>query len=173
MDGFPWGQTVVGWVHITSAAAVAGFFFVWLIALPAGGSNAVSAVVTRYRPVFWTAALLLPLTGAYTWYVRTGQNYPDFYFHTLYTKIGLYVVLFGLAGAMTSPRARGSLSDRLGMLGLCVFVTLVILFLSAFMRRVQPRTPVPSPTAHTLIRPGTDGGPRIVTKKGVASGWQS
>lgn len=170
MNNFPWDQTLVGWIHITSAAAVAGFFFAWLLAIQPSGAETARSVVARFRPWFWAAALLLPLTGAYTWYVRTGQGYPGFYFHIIYTKILLYVALFGIAGMLTKAvRARDG-GGRRGLLAACVVLCLVILFMSAFMRRVGPVEL--AETTRGFAAPGTTHNTLVVTKKGVASGWQ-
>lgn len=161
MQGYPWDRALAGWIHITSAAAVGGLFFVWLVGTASGQAEPARALVGRFRPFFWAAALLLPLSGAYTWFTRTGIQYPGFYFAALYAKIVLYVVLFGLAGMITSPRA--SLAGRRGVLAWCVALTLVILFLSAFMRSVIPRRVAAGTTACGLS----------VWERGDASGWQS
>lgn len=172
MNIVPWDQTFVGWIHITSAAAAVGFFFVWRAAILSAGAEAGRAVVGRYAPFFWAAAVLLPVTGSYTWYIRTGQGYPGYYFHVLYTKIFLYLVLFGLAGALTkAARGPGGAESRRGMLTVCVALCFVLMFLSAFMRRVTPVRAASAPAA--VAAAGTARAEADVYKKGVAPGWQN
>ncbi|HEY3267576.1 MAG TPA: hypothetical protein VGM37_11655 [Armatimonadota bacterium] len=140
MRDFPWDQAVMGWIHITSAALIVGGLGFWLIARPAmREAGAEASILARYRPWFWGAAALLAATGAFTWTVRLAQGYPGFYFHVLYTKILLYVTLFGLAGTLTRQRDSGTRVQRnSAVLLTCVGLCVVILFLSAFMRRVKP-----------------------------------
>jgi len=167
MDNFPWDQTIFGWIHIFSAAIVVGGLVFWGAARAAatagrGGFDWERAALSRFRPLFWTAALLLLLTGGYTWSVRAKQGYPDFYFHVIYTKGLLYVILFGVAGMITKVRETPNALQKGGLgLKICIAVGAAILFLSAFMRRVQPLPQGASagtvPAATTVIK--TEGGP--------------
>lgn len=147
MSDFPWAQTIFGWIHIFSASIVVGGLVFWGAARAAatsaqGGFNWERGALARFRPLFWTAALLLLVTGSYTWSVRARTGYPGFYFHVIYTKILLYVVLFGIAGMITKPRETPNALQKNGLgLKLCIFLCAVILFLSAFMRRVKPLPP--------------------------------
>jgi uncharacterized membrane protein len=147
MSDFPWDQTVFGWIHIFSAAIVVGGIVFWAVARAGAAAARLPgdwerAALAKFRPLFWTAALLLLVTGGYTWSVRARQGYPGFYFHVVYTKVLLYVLLFGVAGMLTKWRETPNALQRNGLgLKICLALCAVILFLSAFMRRVQPLPP--------------------------------
>jgi uncharacterized membrane protein len=155
MSDFPWDQTIFGWIHIFSAAVVVGGLVFWAVARAAavsgnGGFDWERAALARFRPLFWTAALLLLVTGGYTWSVRARQGYPGFYFHVVYTKVLLYVILFGVAGMITKWRETPNGLQKGGVgLKVCIAVCAIILFLSAFMRRVQP-LPAQTPVSGTI-----------------------
>lgn len=166
MNNFPWAQTVFGWIHIFSASIVVGGLVFWgatraAAAAAGGGFDWERAALGRFRPLFWTAAALLLVTGAYTWSVRAASGYPGFYFHVIYTKVLLYVVLFGIAGMVTKPRENPNALQRNGLgLKICIALCAVILFLSAFMRRVRPAPvePVAGTNHAALAVSSSEGG---------------
>lgn len=137
MTPFPWDQAAVGWIHITCAAIVAGGFFFWYFAL---GAQDQAAPIRRYRPVFWTAALLLFCTGGFTWMVRMHEGRPHEYLHALYLKVLLFVVLFGIAGPLVKRASNGSLAAASRRwIGVCCLLCLCILFISSYLRRFPPK----------------------------------
>lgn len=146
MMNHPWDQTIVGFIHLTSACIAVGGLLFWRFAL-LGDATDRRNVILRFRPWFWAAAILLLLTGTYTSWIRHEQNYPVWYFHVLSLKMVLYIVLFGVAGALTKPRTNPSRMQQNSApwLGVCVVLGLLILLTSAFMRRVKPEVPVVLP----------------------------
>jgi hypothetical protein len=139
VQDFPWDQTIVGWVHITSASLVAGGLMFWTFFLrrPGVAPETERGAVAAFRPWFWLAAVLLLATGSYTWTVRASAvpPYPGYYFHAVYAKIALWALLFGVAGMVTRPKEG---RDPKVLLRVAVALAVATLLLSAFMRRVKP-----------------------------------
>lgn len=136
----------IQWVHLLAAVvAVGGVVFVRAVLLPAsesepGDASLVQRAVGRFRPVLWTCIALLLVSGLYNVFlvaVRGGLTVTG-YTHILMTKIVLALVMFGIAFGLTLPGdpATGLRARRKLWLSVNVALGLVILFLSAYLRRM-------------------------------------
>jgi uncharacterized membrane protein len=167
MDGQFWLNVVVRWIHIASAvigAGAAGFVLWGLVpAVKAVGAESerplIEVAYRRFRRLVHIAMGLLLLTGVYNLAVvlprsRALGPWLPAYHSVLGMKILLALVIFGIATATLS----GSLDPerfRAGAprwLTLCVALALLVLFLSAFLRRLwdldlRLQAPVPGRAA--------------------------
>ena len=144
MDLIFWFNVLTRWLHVTSAVvSVGAFLFLWLVLLPSvAASGSLEPMVPRLKSVIHAALGLLLLTGFYNYYsvipkVRT-LAYRSLYHPIIGTKILLALILFGVATAfLSSLSASGNIGEgRSRSLTVIVFLALVILLLSAFLRRL-------------------------------------
>jgi putative copper export protein len=163
MDSQFWLNVVVRWIHVTSAAVGVGAaaFVLWGLmpaAKPNGGAPAqpfTQVAYLRFRRLVHSALGLLLLTGVYNLFLvmprsRALGSLMPVYHGVLGTKILLALAIFAIATA-TLSRSLDPERFRAGAprwLTLCVVLALLVLFLSAVMRRLwdlDPRLHLPSP----------------------------
>jgi hypothetical protein len=145
-----WFNVITRWLHVTCAVVGIGAFFFWrLVLMPAlaaqepGARQALAAqLAPRLKTLIHSALGLLLLTGFYNYYVAIPKVrtlvYRSLYHPIIGTKILLALVLFGIATALLSSRSgSGNIGEeRSGRLTLILVLAVIILFLSAILRRL-------------------------------------
>jgi len=138
-------STFLQWVHVTAAVlSVGGMAFLLIVLRPGIGGlepeqreRLSKQVIDRFRWVLWSSMALILLSGLYSireyyWEVAWGKSW-----ELLTVKIALACVVFAIALAVTLPfklfdwvRAR-----RQFWLAIAVGVSVVVIFISAYLRR--------------------------------------
>ena len=138
--------TAIHWVHLLAAVlAVGGVVFVRLVLIPSAASDEdaspfVQKAIDRFRPILWACIGLLLVSGLYNVFlvaVRGGFAVTG-YSHILMTKIVLALVMFGIAFGLTLPGdpTSGLKANRKLWLSVNVILGMVVLFMSAYLRRL-------------------------------------
>jgi putative copper export protein len=150
MGSLFWFNVFVRWLHVTSAVVGVGALIFWrLVLIPAeqardaaGRQQLMDEVLPPFKRIVHSALGLLLLTGAYNFWAAI-PKVPALTYHTLYhsiigTKILLVLVLFGMVTAvLSSSPASGNMQEgRRRWVTLIILLALVILFLSAILRRL-------------------------------------
>jgi putative copper export protein len=150
MDPLFWFNVFIRWLHVTSAvSAIGAMIFMRVVLQPAvtaldPSTRQVMAeqVLPRFKTLLHSALGLLLLTGAYNLWIAIPKVRALAY-HTLYhsvigTKILLFLVLFGFVSAAlsSSPASVNMQESRQRWLTVLIILALVILFLSAILRRL-------------------------------------
>jgi len=145
-----WINVVIRWLHVTSAVtAVGAMIFMRVVLQPAVAGADPSArpsmakrVLPRFKTLLHSALGLLLLTGVYNLWIAI-PKVRSLAYHTLYhsvigTKILLVLVLFGFVSAVlsSSPASANMQESRQRWLTVLIILALVILFLSAVLRRL-------------------------------------
>jgi uncharacterized membrane protein len=150
MDPLFWFNVITRWLHVTCAVVGIGAFVFWrLVLMPAlaaqepGARQALAArLAPRLKTLVHSALGLLLLTGFYNYSVAIPKvrtlAYRSLYHPIIGTKILLALVLFGIATALLSSRSgSGNIGEeRSGGLTLILVLAIIILFLSAILRRL-------------------------------------
>lgn len=150
MDALFWLNVLTRWLHVASAViGVGALMFLVLVARPAlaalepSAREAVrAAALPRLKTVMHSALGLLLLTGFYNYFVAIPKVrelvYRSLYHPIIGTKILLALVLMGIVSAAlaSAPAAANMEEGRFRRLPLMVALALVILFLSAILRRM-------------------------------------
>jgi hypothetical protein len=139
-----WFNVLTRWLHVTCAVvAIGSFVCLRLVLLPAlAGQAVLEPVMRRLKTVVHSALGLLLLTGFYNYYVAIPKvrvlAHRAVYHPIIGTKILLALVLFGIATALLSSRSgSGNIGEeRSGGLTLILVLAIIILFLSAILRRL-------------------------------------
>ncbi len=138
-------STFLQWVHVTAVVlSVGGMAFLLIVLTPGLGDleleqrqRLAKLVMDRFRWVLWSAMAVLLLSGlysirAYYWEVAWGKSW-----QLLTIKIVLACLVFAIALAVTLPfklfdwvRARRQI-----WLAVAVGISVVIIFISAYLRR--------------------------------------
>lgn len=137
--------TVMQWLHLTSAmVAVGGVTFLRFVLLPSAeglGEEERKAlmgrVLGRFRPILYVCIGLLLLTGLHNVSMVAGTVTSP-YLKALLAKIGLALVIFAVAFALTIPGAIFSRMQarRKAWLTVNFILALAVVFLSAYLRRM-------------------------------------
>jgi uncharacterized membrane protein len=150
MNSLFWFNVFVRWLHVTSAVTAIGAMIFMRVVLqpvvaaqdPSTRQVMVERVLPRFKTLLHSALGLLLLTGAYNLWIAI-PKVRSLAYHTLYhsvvgTKILLVLVLFGFVGAVlsSSPAAANMQESRQRWLTVLIVLALVILFLSAILRRL-------------------------------------
>jgi len=145
-----WFNVFVRWLHVTSAViAIGAMIFLRVILQPVVAAQDPSArqavmerVLPRSRSLLHSTLGLLLLTGAYNFWAAI-PKVRTLAYHTLYqsiigTKILLVLILFGFISAALSslPASANMQESRRSWLAVLIILALVILFLSAILRRL-------------------------------------
>jgi putative copper export protein len=152
MDALFWINVLTRWLHVTSAViGVGALFFLGLVVRPAmaaqepsAGQAMVAGLLPRVKTLIHSALGLLLLTGFYNYYVAIPKvralAYRSLYHPIMGTKILLALVLMGIvSAALASASASANMQGgRSRWLPLNIALALVILFLSAILRRMWP-----------------------------------
>lgn len=145
-----WFNVLTRWLHVTSAVTAIGAMIFMRVILqpvvaaqdPASRQAIDERVLPRFKMLLHSALGLLLLTGAYNFWIAIPKvrSLAD---HTLYqsiigTKILLVLALFGFVGAAlsSSPASANMQESRQRWLTVLIVLALVILFLSAILRRL-------------------------------------
>src|SRR5688572_6623478 len=150
MDALFWLNVITRWLHVTSAViGVGALMFLVLVIRPAVAAQEPSArqamlvsVLPRVKTVVHSALGLLLLTGFYNYFVAIPKVrelvYRSLYHPIIGTKILLALVLFGIISAtLASASAAANMEEgHWRWLPLMMVLALVILFLSAVLRRM-------------------------------------
>jgi putative copper export protein len=145
-----WFNVFVRWVHVTSAVTAVGAMICMLVVLqpamgaqdPAARQAMVERVLPRFKTLLHSALGLLLLTGAYNFWIAIpkvrGLTYHSLYQSVIGTKILLVLILFGVVSAVlsSSPASGNMIEKRQRSLTGLTILALVILFLSAILRRL-------------------------------------
>lgn len=136
----------IQWIHLLAAVvAVGGVIFVRAVLLPAsesepGDPSLLQKAVARFRPILWTCIGLLLVSGLYNVYLVAVRGVLSIsgYTHVLITKIVLALIMFAIAFGLTLPGdpETGLRARRRFWLSVNVALGLVVLFLSAYLRRM-------------------------------------
>ncbi|MFH0792985.1 MAG: CopD family protein [bacterium] len=135
------------WIHLTAAVVgLGGVVFIRLILFPVlqatdpdTAKSLQPRITARFVPVLWLCLTLLLLTGPYNIHIladRGFDNLPSAYLHALLAKLVLVVILFFSAAVATFPMFARFKSKRPALLLLNVVLGILILLLSAFLRRI-------------------------------------
>ena len=150
MDALFWFNVLTRWLHVTSAVIAVGALLLLPLLLipalqvqePAVRQAMLAQVAPRLRIVLHSALGLLLVTGFYNYWVaipkvRALEN-RSLYHPIIGTKILLALILFGMVSALLSSRdvAANMGEDRSRWLAVLIILALVILFLSAILRRL-------------------------------------
>jgi uncharacterized membrane protein len=150
MDPLFWLNVVTRWLHVTSAVTgIGALLFLALVIRPALAAQEAPArqallvsVLPRVKTVLHSALGLLLLTGFYNYFIAIPKvrdlTYRSLYHPVIGTKVLLAFVLFGIvSAALASTSASATMEEgRWRWLPLMVILALVILFLSAVLRRM-------------------------------------
>ncbi len=150
MDALFWFNVFTRWLHVTCAVVgVGALVCLGLVLLPALGeaeAGVRQAVMARLLPrlkrLLHLALGLLLVTGFYNFYLVMPKvkslDHRGLYQPIIGTKILLALVLFGMVTALLSsvPPSAALLEKRSGWVSLLIALALVILFLSAILRRL-------------------------------------
>jgi uncharacterized membrane protein len=165
MDAQFWFNVVVRWIHISSAVVgIGGMAFLALVLVPAarrGGTEAaraaLDAALPGFRQILLTVIALLLLTGIYNlWLVMPKASalgdLKRTYHMVLGMKLLLALILFGTASSVAAAgrRAGGFQPRHAPLLSVSLVLAVVILFLSATLRRtwdLDPRLHSPAAAA--------------------------
>jgi putative copper export protein len=145
-----WLNVLTRWLHVASAVVgIGALVFLRLVLQPALASQEPSVrqavmdrVMPRFKRVIHSALGLLLLTGFYNFMVAMPKvaalEYRSLYHPIIGTKILLALILFGIVTmALSSSPASGNMQERRsGWLTVTVVLALVILLLSATLRRL-------------------------------------
>ncbi len=142
-------RIAIQWLHLLSAiVAIGGSFFLRFVLLPASRSldevqqrQLTDGVMKRFRPILWVSIAVLFFTGLYNVgmvAMRGGLAAAPAYLHILLTKILLALVIFGIAFLLTTPGDLFSSlkTRRKQLLAVNVVLAVIVVFLSAYLRRM-------------------------------------
>ena len=143
------------WIHVGSVVLmIGGFFFFRVIFLPIANRQAeseslVSAALRRFGGIVWTALLTVLISGLYNFitFFRAARSVAaaetlvsDYSLYILVLGIKLFIVflIFTLAIVLTFPYPVFDVFQKrpAPWLNLTVVLGLVVIFLSAFLRRM-------------------------------------
>jgi uncharacterized membrane protein len=150
MDPVFWFNVLTRWLHVTSAViGIGALVFLRLVLQPALAAQDPSVrqavmdrVMPRFKRVIHSSIGLLLLTGVYNFMVVLPKvrvlEYRSLYHPIVGTKILLALILFGvITMALSSSPASGNMQGRRsGWVTLTIVLALVILLLSATLRRL-------------------------------------
>ena len=150
---------LIQWIHVGSVVLlIGGFFFLRVILLPSAKvlpedqrPKLVDAAFRRFRVVVWTALLTILFSGVYNFiaFLRsTGSFSPDLpkepvqdlstYILVLGIKIFIVFIIFTFGVLLTFPYPIFAPIQRrpAPWLNLTLILGLIVIFLSAFLRRL-------------------------------------
>jgi len=150
MGSLFWFNVFTRWLHLTSAVVGVGALIFWrLVLIPAeqtrdapGRQKLMGDILPPFRRIVHSALGLLLLTGGYNFWVAIPKvgalTYRALYHSIIGTKIVLVLVLFGMVTSeLSSSPASGNMQEgRRRWVTLIIILALVILFLSAILRRL-------------------------------------
>jgi putative copper export protein len=150
MDALFWFNVLTRWLHVASAViGVGAIMFLGLVVRPllaaqdpAARQAMMAGLLPRVKTVIHAALGLLLLTGFYNYYAAIPKVrvlvYRSLYHPIIGTKILLALVLFGIVSAAlaSAPASANMEEGRFRWLPLIMTLALVILFLSAILRRL-------------------------------------
>ena len=128
-------------LHLFGAiAGIGGIHYVVTVLAPAArrmgepaGSEMLSTVMRRFRPIVWTSIALLVLSGTHLLFARGHLKSPNA--PILFLKIALAFVVFGITLALTLPlKAFEAMQKRrLYWQRINLLVAAVVIFLAAYL----------------------------------------
>lgn len=148
-------ESLIQWIHVGSVVLmIGGFFFFRVVLLPiANRSTDPAALITsalrRFSGVVWTALLTILISGLYNFItffraaradaaVALGSSDYSLYIFVLGIKLFIVFLIFTLAIALTFPYPVFGVYQKkpAPWLNLTVILGLIVIFLSAYLRRL-------------------------------------
>ena len=143
------------WIHVGSVVLmIGGFFFFRVVFLPIANRHAesgvlISSALRRFGGIVWTALLTVLISGLYNFITffrtarsvaATGTFVSDYSLYILVLGVKLFIVflIFTLAIVLTFPYPVFDVFQKrpAPWLNLTVILGLIVIFLSAFLRRL-------------------------------------
>ena len=148
-------KSLMQWIHVGSVVLmIGGFFFFRVVLLPIAGrfpkpEVLISSALRRFSGVVWTALLTVLISGLYNFITffraaraiaATGSFVSDYSLYILVLGVKLFIVflIFTLAIILTFPYPVFDVFQKkpAPWLNLTVVLGLIVIFLSAFLRRL-------------------------------------
>ena len=147
-------KALIQWIHVGSVVLmIGGFFFFRVVLLPIANRSAdpgslISSALRRFSGIVWTALLTVLISGLYNFIsffrtARTGAIDPivsdySLYIFVLGVKLFIVFLIFTLAIFLTFPYPVFEVYQKrpAPWLNLTVILGLIVIFLSAFLRRL-------------------------------------
>ena len=143
------------WIHVGSVVLmIGGFFFLRVVFLPIANRHAdseslISSALRRFGGIVWTALLTVLISGLYNFItffraarsvIAAGMFVADYSLYILVLGVKLFIVflIFTLAIVLTFPYPVFDVFQKkpAPWLNLTVVLGLIVIFLSAFLRRL-------------------------------------
>ena len=143
------------WIHVGSVVLmIGGFFFFRVVLLPianrrADSESLISSALRRFSGIVWAALLTVLISGLYNFITffrtarsisATGMFISDYSLYILVLGVKLFIVflIFTLAIILTFPYPVFDVFQKkpARWLNLTVIFGLIVIFLSAFLRRL-------------------------------------
>lgn len=148
-------KSLMQWIHVGSVVLmIGGFFFFRVVLLPIAKrfpkpEALISSALRRFSGVVWTALLTVLVSGLYNFITffraaraiaATGSFVSDYSLYILVLGVKLFIVflIFTLAIILTFPYPVFDVFQKkpAPWLNLIVVLGLIVIFLSAFLRRL-------------------------------------
>ena len=148
-------NSLMQWIHVGSVVLmIGGFFFFRVVFLPIANRHAesralISSALRRFGGIVWTALLTVLISGLYNFITffraarsvaATGTFVSDYSLYILVLGVKLFIVflIFTLAIVLTFPYPVFDVFQKrpAPWLNLTVILGLIVIFLSAFLRRL-------------------------------------
>ena len=147
-------KSLMQWIHVGSVVLmIGGFFFFRVVLLPIANRSAdpaalVSPALRRFGGIVWTALLTILISGLYNFItffraaraaaaINPGVSDYSIYIFVLAIKLFIVFLIFTLAIVLTFPYPVFNVFQKrpAPWLNIIVLLGLVVIFLSAFLRR--------------------------------------
>ena len=148
-------KSLMQWIHVGSVVLmIGGFFFFRVVLLPIAEQASkpealISSALRRFGGIVWTAVLTVLISGLYNFITffraaravaATGMIVSDYSLYILVLGVKLFIVflIFTLAIILTFPYPVFDVFQKkpAPWLNLTVILGLIVIFLSAFLRRL-------------------------------------
>jgi uncharacterized membrane protein len=147
-------KALIQWIHVGSVVLmIGGFFFFRVVLLPIANRSSdpaalISSVLRRFSGIVWTALLTVLISGLYNFIsffrtARAGAIDPvvsdySLYIFVLGVKLFIVFLIFTLAIFLTFPYPVFDVYQKkpAPWLNLTVILGLIVIFLSAYLRRL-------------------------------------
>ena len=148
-------KSLIQWIHVGSVVLmIGGFFFFRVVLLPIANcstesANLISSALRRFSGIVWTALLTILISGLYNFITFFRSARADaaidpvvsdysLYIFVLGIKLFIVFLIFTLAVVLTFPYPVFSVYQKrpAPWLNLTIILGLVVIFLSAYLRRL-------------------------------------
>jgi len=148
-------KPLIQWVHVGSVVLmIGGFFFFRVVLIPIANrlpdpKTLILSALRRFSAIVWTALLTVLLSGVYNFIsffrtarmtaVESGEADYSLYIFVLAIKFFIVFLVYTLAVVLTFPYPvfEGFQKKPTPWLNLTIILGLIIIFLSAFLRRLS------------------------------------